>query len=114
MYVIEKIKIEDPEQFAQKIADQMPSIDPIPDSWGDFYETKDIDITVGEIVVFGTLTLSGHHRVVLPGDYFSETEYETYELKEVDDLAFYINGEPVEVDNEQEIVTMINEKIFDS
>jgi len=108
MYVIEKIKILEPERLARHILERLPSIEPSPDNDGSFSNEEELDITLDDgLVVTGIISVSGYIKECR-GDYFTPPECSTYGGAEVTDLKFWIDGDDIEVENQEEVEDWIN------
>jgi len=108
MYAIEKIKIIEPESAARQIVSRLPRIDITPDSDGNFYEEADFDITLDDgLDVTGKLLRYGNLRTC-SGDYLTPPASDIEEESEIQGIMFWIDGDDIEVENEDDLMDWIN------
>jgi hypothetical protein len=111
MYTVEKIRIYEVEQFASQLVNKLPKVEAEPDGFDIFSKEVEFDIEVGDVVVFGKVIKSGSYRCVRSESYLSPAEYSDFEVVEVEDMTFWIDGEPVMVENEDEVLKKVNELV---
>lgn len=109
MYVVEKVKIVDIEEFAKKIVEGLPRLNEYPDSDGEIYDSADIEVNINGMDVAGTYRIEGRVRIWLHGDYNRQTEYKTSVESWVENLTYWINGEEVIVDDNIHIEDAVND-----
>jgi len=121
MIAIENIRINDIEGLAKEIIRQLPDLEPEMkniDMYGDYYEYKDFDMIVPvngmesislNLDIFGKIRIEGNYRQVQRQTYEQPAEYEHSQENEIWEIKFYVDGEEIEVENEDDLVKKINE-----
>jgi len=123
MVVIERIRIHDVEKLAKEIATKLPDLEPTMnniDMYGDYYECRNFNMTIKvngvesillNLDIFGKIRIEGNCREVQRQTYEQPAEYDHSQENEIWEIEFYVDGEEVEVDNEDDLVKRINELI---
>ena len=116
MFIIQKINVYDVEQFARKIASQIPEVEADPygiDEYGEWQNEKEFDIEVeGEgitIVAIGTVMANGAFYNYMPQTHEHPAEAEEIKVTELVEITFFVDGLEVEVENSYEIESRIND-----
>ena len=116
MFVIKNIEVFEPVHFASVLAGKMPEVeaDNI-DEFGDFDESEEFDFEVEydgiTIQVYGKLRAQGHSIVTSYPDPFIEPDNDFKKVTEVQEIEFFIDGEPIEVENEYDLINELHKML---
>jgi len=120
MKTIEKIRIRNVNDLAEKIVSQLPDMEPSIDNIdesGEYYEHKEFDIYTlaneAELILYiwGLIKVEGSYKQVRRQTYEQPAEYDYTQENEIWKIEFYVNGERVEISNEKELINKINKLI---
>ena len=115
MFTIEKIWIHSVNEFARKIAQRLPDLEPEFDMFGDWQDSKnfdfDIDCGTGRLTVIGTVRGAGEAIQTRRRTYEHPEEWEIDWVDiSIGEITFWTeDGSEIEVDNEQELIDAIEE-----
>lgn len=113
MFVIKNIQVFEPVVFASVLAEKMPEVEVEHiDEFGDFDESEEFDFEVEHdgitIQVYGTLRAQGYSVVTSSVDRDLPPDHDFKKVTEVQEIEFFIDGEPIEVENEYDLINEIN------
>lgn len=118
MLVVKSIEVYDVDAFAGAIASLLPDFEVDTDKvdgYGQFDQSFEFDVEFKEegitIAAMGKVRAQGVFRKVFAGTWECPPEYDFKQINEIDEIKFFINDDPVEIENEYDVVNKINEII---